>query len=106
MLYSKEKVYQQIESDAKLNEFSRCIAFGSRVTGDHRPDSDLDVYIEVGKPFSFDVIGQVESIKESIADRFGLVVHTTVGDFSTLTDSLREAIFERGELIYDAARTR
>ena len=51
--------------------------FGSRARGDHRPDSDVDVMIEVegDRPFSLlDLIG----VQHIIGDEIGLAVNATM----------------------------
>lgn len=51
--------------------------FGSRARGDHRPESDLDVLIEVedGRPFSvLDLVG----VQHIIGDHLGIQVNATM----------------------------
>lgn len=63
--------------------------YGSRVRGDHHPDSDLDLLIDVedGRKFSLlDLIG----VQHTIADEIGIPVSATMR--RSLTPKFREAI--------------
>ncbi len=51
--------------------------FGSRVRGDHRPDSDLDVLIEVGNDSRFSLIDLV-GVERVLSEAVGLNVQTTM----------------------------
>ncbi len=53
--------------------------FGSRVRGDHRPDSDLDVLVtfEPGRTPGLITFGTLEGV---IADRLGVAVDLVPGD--------------------------
>ena len=53
--------------------------FGSRVRGDHRPDSDLDVLVTFrpGRTPGLIRFGELEAV---IADRLGVVVDLVPGD--------------------------
>lgn len=53
--------------------------FGSRVRGDHRPDSDLDVLVTFrpGRTPGYIRFGELEAV---IADRLGVVIDLVPGD--------------------------
>jgi predicted nucleotidyltransferase len=45
--------------------------FGSRARGDHRPDSDLDVLVEIGDDLRFSLLDLI-GIERAITDAIGL----------------------------------
>jgi predicted nucleotidyltransferase len=47
--------------------------FGSRARGDHRPDSDIDILVEIDPEFPMDVF-QYVSVVHAIEDLFALPV--------------------------------
>ena len=47
--------------------------FGSYARGDARPDSDLDLIIEVDKPYRFDLIGLI-ALEQEISEELGVDV--------------------------------
>ena len=63
--------------------------FGSRARGDHRPDSDLDVLIEVDGERKFSLIDLV-GVEHRIGDALGLPVQVTMR--RSLPDSFRQAV--------------
>ncbi len=47
--------------------------FGSYARGDARPDSDLDLIIEVEKPYRFDLLGLI-ALEQKIGEELGVEV--------------------------------
>ena len=47
--------------------------FGSRVRGDARTDSDIDVLIEAEKPYRFDLLGLI-ALEQEMSEDIGLPV--------------------------------
>ena len=53
--------------------------FGSRVRGDHRPDSDLDVLVSF-RPGAFVSLFTLVELEDSLADRLGVKVDLSIKD--------------------------
>lgn len=78
----------QVEAVARKHQITRIVAFGSRARGDARPDSDLDLLLQVPDGTSlFDLV----HIKEDLQDAFGLEVNIVT------TGGLRERLKRRIE---------
>ena len=61
----------------KAEGVTKLAIFGSRVRGDGRPDSDLDVLIEVGPDSRFSMLGLI-GVEHIIRDVTGLEVQATM----------------------------
>lgn len=51
--------------------------FGSRARGDHRPDSDLDLLIEIEEGRAFSLLNLI-GVQHIVADELGLQVNATM----------------------------
>ncbi len=75
----------------------RAKVFGSRVRGDNRPDSDLDVLIDYGdQKFSF--LDHV-ALQQDMSDELGMVVDVVTE--SAVHPALKERITADARLIYE-----
>lgn len=70
---------------------ARVMLFGSRVAGTHRPASDLDVAIDIGKPIPLEVFSQLRlAFSESSLPYFVDLV-----DWFSISDEFRQAVKEQ-----------
>lgn len=77
--------------------------FGSRVTGGHKPSSDLDIALSVSNPRTFHLSDMQERICPMILGRTGLDVHLKVVEDIHNPD-LRHSIESNGVIIYQKGR--
>ena len=77
MGYSKEEVIEFLKSQKGYfaTEFSvsKLGIFGSYARGEVRPESDLDIVVELDKPDLFSLIGVKQSIEEVLSVRVDVV---------------------------------
>jgi len=66
-------------------------AFGSRVTGSHKPYSDLDLVIVTEQTLSLE---QMASLRE-VFDESDLTIRVDLIDWATASDSFRRVILQR-----------
>ncbi|MBL0128367.1 MAG: nucleotidyltransferase family protein [Flavobacteriales bacterium] len=53
--------------------------FGSRARGDERPESDLDLLVDLGEPIDFlDLVGLEQSLSERLGLRVDLVTERAI----------------------------
>jgi predicted nucleotidyltransferase len=67
------------ESALRARGVAHAALFGSRARGDHRPDSDIDIMVEIDPEFPMDVF-QYVGVVHALEDLFALPV-----DVSNLT---------------------
>lgn len=72
-------------------------AFGSRVTGSHKPYSDLDLVIVTEHPLSLE---QMASLRE-VFDESDLSIRVDLVDWATTSDSFRRVILQRYLVVQD-----
>ena len=58
---------------------TRLYVYGSRGRGDHRPDSDLDVFVDYDEDSDFSII-ELAGIKRMLESALNLGVHITTRD--------------------------
>lgn len=68
---SAETIYQrrkkEVDAVCKKHGVKRLIAFGSRARGDARPDSDLDVAVELPDGIGLEFVDILQDIKQAFA---------------------------------------
>jgi uncharacterized protein len=77
---TREKIIAAIKEHAgaiKAEGVSTLAIFGSRARGDNRPDSDLDVLIEVEPDASFSILNLI-GVEHIIQDATGLQTQATM----------------------------
>lgn len=73
---------------------ARVMLFGSRVTGTHRPASDLDVAIDIGRPIPLDVF----SVLRLAFSESSLPYFVDLVDWYSISDEFRQAV--EGQLVF------
>jgi uncharacterized protein len=69
--------------------------FGSRLTNENRPDSDLDILIELEKPYRIDLLKFIE-LEQFLSDEIGIKVDLVLEE--NLKPHIGEAI--RKEVVF------
>jgi predicted nucleotidyltransferase len=97
-LTSNEEI---IESSLKvIKSFfpeSRIIIFGSRARGNYKPNSDLDVAIDIGKP----IPGYLMELLREKLDELPTLVSFDLVDFHRISKEFQKQIIKTGKVIYD-----
>jgi len=77
---TREEIIAAIRGNSeaiKAEGVTRLALFGSRVRGDNRPDSDIDVLIEVEPDASFSILNLI-GVEHIIQDATGLPTQATM----------------------------
>jgi hypothetical protein len=77
---TREEIIEAIRKNAtaiKAAGVTRLDIFGSRARGDHRPDSDIDILIEVEPDASFSLLNLI-GIEQIVEDATGLPVQAAM----------------------------
>ncbi|MCS3448035.1 MULTISPECIES: nucleotidyltransferase family protein [Bradyrhizobium] len=77
---TREEIVAAIRENAdaiKAEGVSKLAIFGSRVRGDYRPDSDVDVLVEVEPDASFSLLNLI-GVEHIIEDATGLQAQATM----------------------------
>jgi predicted nucleotidyltransferase len=77
---TREEIIAKIQNNAaaiKAEGVTKLAIFGSRVRGDNRPDSDIDVLVEVEPDASFSVLNLI-GVQHIIEDATGLQAQATM----------------------------
>ena len=99
----------------KAEGVTKLAIFGSRVRGDNRADSDLDVLVEVAPDASFSILNLIgvqhiiedatglqaqATMRRSIPPRFASGLQTTYSRYSEVQPTARERIAQRQLMIF------
>jgi uncharacterized protein len=77
---TREEIIATIRNNAealKAEGVTKLAIFGSRVRGDNRPDSDIDILIEVAPDASFSLLNLI-GVQHIIEDATGLQAQATM----------------------------
>jgi predicted nucleotidyltransferase len=77
---TREEIIAAIRKNAdaiKAGGVTKLAIFGSRVRGDNRPDSDIDVLIEIEPDVSFSLLNLID-VEHIIEDATGLQAQATM----------------------------
>jgi hypothetical protein len=77
---TREEIIETIRKNAaaiKAEGVTKLAIFGSRVRGDNRPDSDIDVLVEVEPDASFSLLNLI-GVEHIIEDATGLQAQATM----------------------------
>ena len=77
---TREEIIATIQNNAaalRAEGVTKLAIFGSRVRGDNRPDSDIDVLVEVEPDASFSVLNLI-GVEHIIGDATGLPAQATM----------------------------
>ena len=67
------KTLKEREADLRAHGVTHAALFGSRARGDNRPDSDIDIMVEIAPDFPMDVF-QYVGVVHAIEDLFPMPV--------------------------------
>lgn len=73
-----EKI-REISEPVRAKGATRVYVYGSRARGDHRPDSDLDVFVDYDRDSDFSII-ELAGIKRLLEHTLSVDVHITTRD--------------------------
>ena len=80
--------------ELKARGVTRLAVFGSRARGDHRPDSDLDVLLEVAASSSFSAVSLV-GLERRLSEWLGVETRIAMpGSDSPLLDRIKGDLIE------------
>jgi uncharacterized protein len=77
---TREEIIATIRKNAeaiKAEGVTKLAIFGSRVRGDNRPDSDLDILVEVPPDASFSILNLI-GVEHIVGDATGLQAHAAM----------------------------
>ena len=77
---TRNEIIEKIRNNAealKAEGVTKLAIFGSRVRGDNRPDSDLDVLVEVAPDASFSLLNLI-GVQHIIGDATGMQAQATM----------------------------
>ncbi len=94
-----EQLIMLVEILGYFDRIQYAVIYGSRVTGKHKPDSDLDVALSVLHPKSFCLSDIQDSLCSLVLERIGLEPHLKVIEEIKNPDLLHN-IEHEGRLIY------
>lgn len=70
-----EEIKRAVETEAPAYGVARAFLFGSYARGEQRPDSDVDIVIELARPLGF----RRARLSESLQNRLGVPVDVVFG---------------------------
>lgn len=76
---------------------ARVIVFGSRAKGKHRPNSDLDLALDIGEPIGGWI---VETLREEL-DKLPTLVTFDLVDLHKVGEDFKKTILSEGKVVYD-----
>jgi uncharacterized protein len=77
---TREEIIEALRKNAaaiKAEGVSKLAIFGSRVRGDNRPDSDIDILVEVEPDASFSLLNLI-GVEHIVEDATGLPAQVTI----------------------------
>jgi hypothetical protein len=86
-----------LESDLRQRGIASAAVFGSVVRGEARPDSDVDVLVDVDPAAQFDLLDLV-GVKNLLADRLGRTVD--VVERGGLKPRIRDSVLAEAETVF------
>lgn len=94
-----EQLINLVEILGYYDRIQYAVVYGSRVTGKHKSDSDLDIALSVLRPKSFCLSDIQDSLCSLVLERIGLEPHLKVIEEIKNPDLLHN-IEHEGRLIY------
>ncbi len=93
---SIDEIKEKIIPIMRAEGVTRASLFGSRVRGDHREDSDVDVLVEMPQNKSlFDFVGLKLKIEDSLKQSVDLV------EYDSVKPALQNSILQNQILLYE-----
>ncbi|GAB6392589.1 MAG: putative nucleotidyltransferases [Treponematales bacterium] len=93
--YTLDEIKSRLAPAAKRYGVAKAYLFGSYARGEARPESDIDICIEEGRPLSlFDLSGLYLDLEEALAHKIDVVAAADI------TGSFKENIEKERVLVY------
>ena len=96
-LEDRELIEASVEVIKRYLPHARVIVFGSRAKGRHRPNSDLDLALDIGKPIEGWLM---ETLREEL-DKLPTLVSFDLVDLHKVGEDFKKTILSEGKVVYD-----
>ncbi|MBU1090106.1 nucleotidyltransferase domain-containing protein [Patescibacteria group bacterium] len=74
----QKKIVKIIRESPQSRKIGKIYLFGSHARGDEKPDSDVDLIIEMKKPMGFEFFGLAASLEEKLKRKVDLLTTESI----------------------------